>query len=156
MGGTLPLGYDRRDRKLVINPAEAETVRLIYTLYLELGAVRLLQAEFDRHGTRSKERASSMGQRTGGNRFSRGALYALLTNPLYVGEISHKGARYPGQHAAIVDRDLWESVQRQLQGQGARGRERSVYQPPPAPRLAGPRDRRGDYGGPAAGGSHRA
>ncbi len=122
MGGTVPLGYEVKDRKLEINPSEAETVRLIYRRYQELGWVRLLKEELDRQGIRSKVRISSKGVSSGGVPFTRGALYALLGNPLYIGEIAHKGARFPGQHEAIVDRASWEAVQRQLGHNAARAR----------------------------------
>jgi site-specific DNA recombinase len=118
MGGTVPLGYDVKERKLVVNAAEAETVRLIYRRYRELGSVRLLEQDLDRRGTRSKVRTLRTGP-TGGAPYSRGALYALLGNPLYIGEIAHKGSRFPGQHEAIVDRDLWDAAQSQLAAQGA-------------------------------------
>jgi DNA invertase Pin-like site-specific DNA recombinase len=114
MGGVTPLGYATEDRKLVIVPGEAETVRLIFRRYRELGSVRLLQQDLDEQGIRSKQRIYGNGSRAGGQPFSRGALYALLSNPVYIGEIAHKGARYPGQHEAILDRETWDSVQDQL------------------------------------------
>jgi len=114
MGGTTPLGCDVDDRRLVINSAEAETVRHIYQRYLELQSVRLLRDELDRHGIVSKIRISKSGNRTGGKVFSRGALYELLSNPIYIGEIRHRKERHPGQHEPIVYRELWERVQRQL------------------------------------------
>ncbi len=82
MGGTVPLGYDVRERRLVINQAEAEKVRLIYQLYLELGSVRLVKTELDRRGLISKVRLSKAGVRSGGYRFGRGALYEMLANPI--------------------------------------------------------------------------
>jgi site-specific DNA recombinase len=118
MGGVTPLGYEVRDRKLVTVPAETEAVRSIYTRYLELGSVRLLKQDLDRREIRSKARLHRDGSRTGGSAFSRGALYALLSNPIYVGEIAHRDARYPGRHEAIVDRTLWEAVQLKLDEQG--------------------------------------
>ena len=114
MGGIAPLGYAIEHRKLVILHEEAETVRLIFDRYRELGSVRLLKEDLDRQGARSKERLYRDGTRVGGQPFSRGALYALLSNPIYVGEIAHKGARYPGQHEAILDRATWDQVQEQL------------------------------------------
>src|SRR5687767_10220758 len=102
MGGTVPLGYDLRDRQLLINPDEAEQVRLIYRLYLELKCVHRLKRELDRRGMRSKVRISQTGRRTGGVPFFRGALYSILKNRLYRGEIAHRGAIYQGQHEAIV------------------------------------------------------
>jgi hypothetical protein len=92
MGGLVPLGYEVRDRQLVINPSEAETVRQIFQRYCELGSVRLLKEELDRNGVRSKLRIAENGVRSGGESFSRGALYTLLGNSIYVGEVRHKGA----------------------------------------------------------------
>ena len=122
MGGVVPLGYDVSEHRLVINPAEAETVRAIFQRYLELGCVRLLKAELDRSGILSKRRISRSGVESGGHSFSRGALYALLANPLYIGEIRHRKLRHPGQHQAIVERALWERTQRQLQEHRVRPR----------------------------------
>jgi len=85
MGGVVPLGYDLRERRLVINPAEAEVVRQIFRRYLELGCVRLLKDELDRRRVVSKLRSSGNGARPRGYSFSRGALYAVLSNPLYIG-----------------------------------------------------------------------
>lgn len=111
MGGNLPLGYDTQDRKLVVNPEEAETVRHIFARYLELGSVRALKAELDAAGVRSKVRTSKTGNVSGGKSFSRGALYKVLSNRIYLGEIVHKDKSYPGEHDGIVDSELWESVQ---------------------------------------------
>ena len=122
MGGVVPLGYDVSEHRLVINPAEAETVRAIFQRYLELGCVRLLKAELDRSEILSKRRISRSGVESGGHSFSRGALYALLANPLYIGEIRHRKLRHPGQHQAIVERALWERIQRQLQEHRVRPR----------------------------------
>jgi len=122
LGGYCPLGYDVRDRQLVINPKEAKLVRHIYKLYLELNSVRLLKQDLDRRGIVSKVRISKTGTPAGGKSFSRGALYQLLANPLYLGEVRHNKLRYPGQHQAIVDRRTWEEVQRRLRVQTARNR----------------------------------
>jgi DNA invertase Pin-like site-specific DNA recombinase len=125
MGGVPPLGYDVRERRLVINPDEAATVRYIYERYLELGCVRRLSKELDQRGIVSKVRVSQEGVKSGGCRFSRGALYELLANPIYIGDIRHKQERHPGQHEAIVPRELWERVQQRLAQNAARGRESS-------------------------------
>jgi hypothetical protein len=90
MGGNVPLGYDVKDRKLVVNETEAATVRQIFRRYAELGSVALLKAELDRLGIVSKRREGAMGQLSGGKRFSRGALYLMLQNRLYRGEVTHK------------------------------------------------------------------
>ncbi len=115
MGGTIPLGYDVKDRKLVVNVPEAETVRLIFERYAELGSVALLQAELARRGFRSKRREGANGLIAGGGKFSRGILYLILQNRLYRGEVAHKGNIYPGRHEAIVDAGLWQIVQDKLE-----------------------------------------
>ena len=120
MGGFCSLGYDLRDRRLVVNQEESKLVRHIYERYLEFGSVRLLKHDLDRRGIVSKIRVSKNSRRSGGRSFSRGALYQLLANPLYIGEIRHKKVRYPGQHEAILDRQNWEKVQRLLRDQTAR------------------------------------
>ena len=111
---------DVRDKALVVNPAEAEAVRTIFESYRDLGSVRELRAELDRLGLRSKRRINRHGRASGGARFSRGALYAILRNRLYLGEIAHRGEVHPGKHEAILDRDLWDEVQRILAGNGGR------------------------------------
>ena len=116
MGGNVPLGYDVRERKLIVNEAEAETVRLIFHRYADLGSVRLLGHELDRLGVVSKRREGAGGFLAGGNRLSRGALYTLLQNPIYRGEIGHQDKVYPGQHEAIIDVELWQRVQAKLAG----------------------------------------
>ena len=115
MGGLPSLGYDVKDRKLVVNEAEAATVRHIFQRYLELGTVRSLQADLHAGGIVSKRRTASDGSPYGGERFYRGALYLILQNRIYRGEIVHKAKAFPGEHAAIVDEDLWRRVQRHLE-----------------------------------------
>lgn len=112
MGSLPPLGYDIQDKKLIINATEARTVRLLFDLYLELGTVRALKEEVDHREIRTKSRPSNKNK--GKQLFSRGNLYALLTNPTYVGDIRHKKIVYPGQHEAIVDRATWIKAQRRL------------------------------------------
>jgi len=119
MGGAAPLGYDVRDRELVVNPTEADTVRSLFRLYRELGTVRRLKEAADRLGLVTKLRRQSCGRVTGGGPFTRGHLYTLLSNPIYVGEVSHQGARYPGRHGAVIDRETFEAAQRQLAGNAA-------------------------------------
>lgn len=116
MGGNVPLGYDVRERKLIVNDSEAETVRMIFRRYAELGSVRLLGNELDRRGVVSKRRQGAGGVLAGGNRLSRGALYTMLQNPIYRGEIGHHGNVYPGQHEAIIEAELWQRVQDKLAG----------------------------------------
>src|ERR1700719_3208548 len=119
MGGLVPIGYDVIDRRLEVNQTEAETVREIFRRYLELGSVRLLMEELHRRGIRSKVRVARNGKRSGGNLFFRGALYELLSNPIYIGEIRHKGVRHSGLHEPIIDRELWKSAQLLLRSHAA-------------------------------------
>src|SRR6202047_2968313 len=125
MGGLVPLGYETHERRLIVNQSEAETVREIFRRYLELGCVRLLIEELNRRGIRSKVRVARNGEPSGGNSFFRGALYVLLSNPIYIGEIRHKGVCHPGLHEPIVDRELWEKTQLLLRSQAVRGRSRT-------------------------------
>lgn len=111
MGGIVPLGYDVKDRKLVVNKAEARTVVDIYRRYLRAKSVNALKAELDTAGIRSKRRVRRDGSIHGNQSFSQGALYLLLQNRTYRGEAKHKGNSYPGEHAAIVDEPLWDAVQ---------------------------------------------
>ena len=114
MGGLPPLGYGAEDRKLMVNPREAETVRHIYRRYAALGSVLALKDELDRDGVVSKVRTDRYGRRTGGKPLARGALYLMLQNRIYRGEIVHKENSYPGEHEAIVRQDLWDAVQQTL------------------------------------------
>ena len=111
MGGLPSLGYDVQNRKLVVNDEEAPTVLHIFRRYVELRSVRTLQAELDCAGIRSKRRILADGTAYGGQKLSRGALYLMLQNRIYRGEITHKGNAYPGEHPAIVDEALWDKVQ---------------------------------------------
>ncbi len=111
MGGLPSLGYDVKDRRLVINEAEAKTVRYIFRRYNELKSVRLLKADLDAHGIVSKTRNASDGTRYGEKPLARGALYLMLQNRIYRGEIVHKDKHYPGEHEAVIDEALWTEVQ---------------------------------------------
>jgi DNA invertase Pin-like site-specific DNA recombinase len=111
MGGLPSLGYDVQNRKLVVNEEEARTVDHIFRRYVELRSVRVLQEELDAAGIRSKRRILADGAPYGGQKLSRGALYLMLQNRVYRGEITHKGNAYPGEHQPIVDEVLWDQVQ---------------------------------------------
>jgi hypothetical protein len=110
MGGMPPLGYDVRDRKLVVNDEEAQTVRYIYQRYLALNSVHALRDELAATDIKSKRRTRPDGTPYGGQIFGRGALYAMLQNRLYRGEVAHKGSVYPGEHPAIIDQVLWDKA----------------------------------------------
>ena len=114
MGGIPPLGYRAQDGKLFVIESEAEIVRVIFRRYAELGSVRLLKKELEVRGIKSKSWTTASGRRVGGQPFSRGALYLMLQNRLYRGEIVHKGQSHPGEHTPIIAQTLWDAVQAQL------------------------------------------
>ena len=89
---------------------KAKLVLHLFRLYLELGCVSKLKARLDRGDVKSKIRISAASNRSGGTPYSRGALYKILQNPIYLGEIRHRKQSYPGEHEAIVPRELWERV----------------------------------------------
>ena len=111
MGGLPSLGYDVQHRKLVVNEEEARTVVHIFRRYVKLRSVRALQAELDAAGIRSKQRILADGTPFGGQKLSRGALYLMLQNRMYRGEITHKGDAYPAEHQPIIDKALWDQAQ---------------------------------------------
>jgi DNA invertase Pin-like site-specific DNA recombinase len=119
MGGNIPLGYDLKSRKLVVNNKEAETVRTIFGLYVDLGAVRKVKAEIDRLELRTKLHTSESGVTRGGLPFRIGHLYTILRNHLYCGEIKHKGEIHAGDHEPVIDQALWDRAQAQLASNAA-------------------------------------
>jgi len=123
MGGVPPLGYRAQDRKLVTIESEAEIVRFIFRRYAELGSVRLLKDELEARSIQSKLRTSASGRISGGKPFARGALYLMLQNRLYRGEIVHKEQSHPGEHPPIIDQPLWDAVQAQVAGNAAQRNE---------------------------------
>lgn len=123
MGGPVPLGYDAVDRRLAVSEAQARTVRHIYRRYLALGSIRQLKAELGRDGIVSKAgiaktgEITKTGERLGGVGLVPGALRIILRNPLHVGEVQHKGERFPGQHEANLDRPIREAMRERLERQ---------------------------------------
>jgi len=111
MGGTPPLGYRPDGRTLAIVDKHAVIVRDIYRRYLDLGNVRHLTEQLAAEGIDTPQRTSGTGRGFGGCRFSRGQLYLILRNPIYVGDIPHRGKIHKGQHPAIIEREIWDRVQ---------------------------------------------
>jgi DNA invertase Pin-like site-specific DNA recombinase len=114
MGGTPPLGYEPDERSLSIVEEHAAIVRDIFARYRRLGNVRLVAEELARERIRTPRRQTANGKSYGGCAFTRGKLYHLLKNPIYAGDIAHKGKTYPGNHPAIITREEWDAVQQQL------------------------------------------
>ena len=105
MGGYVPLGYDVQDRKLVVNENEAATVRMIFQRFASIGSATMLAKALAAEGVLNKR----------GKLIDKGFLYKLINNRVYLGEAVHKGTAYPGEHEAIIDRDLWDKVHNILQ-----------------------------------------
>jgi DNA invertase Pin-like site-specific DNA recombinase len=100
MGGFVPMGYDVKDRKLVINEAEAATVRMIFERFVALGSASTLARTLQAEGVTNKR----------GRIIDKGFIYKLISNRVYLGEAVHKGTSYPGEHEAIIGKELWERV----------------------------------------------
>jgi site-specific DNA recombinase len=105
MGGWAPLGYKVRDRKLVVNEADAKLVRSIFQRFLKSGSATTLARELIAENVRNKY----------GKLIDKGILYKMLSNPVYVGVAVHKGVSYPGEHTGIVDQQTWDRVQARFQ-----------------------------------------
>jgi site-specific DNA recombinase len=118
MGGFVPMGYDVLNRKLLVNEAEAATVRMIFERFAQIGSATSLVKALVAEGVRNKR----------GKPIDKGFLYKLLNNRIYVGDAVHKGTSYPGEHSAIVDQALWDKVH-------------SIMQVSPRARAAGTRSR---------------
>jgi site-specific DNA recombinase len=123
MGGVVPLGYRVENRALHVVEDHADLVRSIFRRYLAIGAVVPLKAALDRDDVRLTLRIDGSGKRSGGGLISRGHLYKILSNPIYVGRLAHKGQVHEGQHAAIVDPKTWDRVQDRLRSHAQRRRK---------------------------------
>ncbi|MCC6597766.1 MAG: recombinase family protein [Alphaproteobacteria bacterium] len=122
MGGTIPLGYDVKDRQLVINAEEAERVRHIFQRYLELGNLNDLYQDLNRRGVRGKPRQLK-DRIVEPAPFCSSTVQYLLSNPTYIGKVRHKGQIYEGQHEPIVSLELWQEVQDRLTSQSMTTRD---------------------------------
>jgi site-specific DNA recombinase len=105
MGGWAPLGYEVRDRKLVVNEVDAKLVRSIFQRFLKVGSATTLARELIAENVRNKY----------DKLIDKGILYKMLNNPVYIGVAVHKGVSYPGEHVGIIDRKIWDKVQARLQ-----------------------------------------
>ena len=116
IGGHPVLGYDidSKGGRLIVNPEEAEQVRTIFGLYLELGSLLPLLQEADRRGLRTKRWTTVDGKVRGGQRIAKGTMHGILTNAIYTGMVEHKGCLYPGEHERIIDQNTWDRVHENL------------------------------------------
>jgi len=113
-GGTVPLGYDAKDKKFIVNKTEAETVRLIFRRYLELRSFSKLVTDLDHRGIVTKRRNTKVAKYNGGIPFTYGPLAYFLKNRIYIGEVHHGGKWFEGEHKAIVDLATFDQVQQLL------------------------------------------
>lgn len=132
MGGIPPLGYDVVERKLVVNDAEADLVRLIFRRFLDLGSATRLVEELTASGHRTKSWITQDGKAREGKSIDKGFLYKLLNNRVYLGEAVHKGVAHPGEHDALIDPRTWERV-RTILAENARRRGNTTRAATPAP-----------------------
>jgi DNA invertase Pin-like site-specific DNA recombinase len=121
VGGVVPLGYEVRDKKLLVNEEEARTVRMIFERYLALGSLPALQRELRTQGIVTRKRTLSSGKVIGGVSLTNGPLAYMLRNRVYLGEINHRDQSYPGEHQPILDLALFDQVQARLD-ENLRGR----------------------------------
>ena len=124
MGGFVPFGYRAKERTLIMDRDEAETVRLIYRRYLELGTVSALEAELAERNLRTRAFTSASNKTWGDRPFSRGHLCKILSNPIYAGKIVHNDKQHDGQHEAIIDRKTFAAVQARLAANNRQHRTR--------------------------------
>lgn len=134
MGGSVPIGYEADGRSLKIDEKEAETIRIIYSLYQKHSNIRLVKGEIDGLGLRSKSRlitkkptdGEKHPKQIGDVAFGKGHIHFILTNPIYAGRIRHKDTVYDGQHPAIIDPETWDEVQSLLQSDARKSRTKQT------------------------------
>ena len=114
MGGMPPLGYDVVERKLIPNPAEVKLVRRIFERFIALGSITLLSCELRAEGVTTKSWTTIKDKMRAGKLIDKGYLYKLFKNPVVIGIAAYKGKHFPGEHAAILDRAIWDQVQEML------------------------------------------
>jgi len=124
MGGTIPLGYELRDRKLIVNEAEADIVRDIFRRYLEGDSTKAVAVGLEAAGVRSKTWTTRAGKPMGGFAIGKGAIVHILQSRLYLGEIVHKDLVHPGEHEAIISRETFDAVAARMAGNAAQRRDR--------------------------------
>ncbi|WP_341823278.1 recombinase family protein [Wolbachia endosymbiont (group A) of Agelastica alni] len=117
MGGTLPLGYDVKDKELIINEKEAKTVKHVFERYLELRSMAELARELNSEGHRTKRFEAKSGKVYGGEIFKKATVRRIITNPTYMGKIKHYEKQYEGKHEAIIEEEKWKKAQELIRNQ---------------------------------------
>jgi site-specific DNA recombinase len=150
MGGPLPLGYEVKDRKLIINEEEAAEVRFIFETYTKVKSVFELTKIVNKKGMRTKKRTMKDGRKWGGKEYMRPVLYGMLNNPIFNGKIVHKENVYDGEHDAVIDDALWQKVQDTLK-ENAAERHNGVRSKRPSLLAGKVYDENGNYMSPRHG-----
>ena len=114
MGGMPPLGYDVSDRKLIPNPEEAKVVREMFTRFAAMPSMATLVRDLRARGVTSKSWTTGKGIERQGKLITKGYVYKVFKNPVYIGMAAYKGQQYPGEHSAIIDQEVWDTVQELL------------------------------------------
>jgi DNA invertase Pin-like site-specific DNA recombinase len=120
MGGRVPLGYRNEDKKLLIQDDEAQIIKGLFKLYVEHRNVRLVKQHADLMGYKTRRKIDRSGTAKGGHPLSPGHIYAILSNPVYLGKIQHKDQIHAGEHEAIIEEDVWRRVQSGLKSNAIR------------------------------------
>ena len=110
MGGIPPLGYDVKNRHLIINPTEASLIQRIFTRFTDIQSTTRMYQELQKEGITSKSWTTQDGRFRPGKPIDRGLIYKILNNRTYLGELRHKNQWYPGKHEPIIHQTLWDSV----------------------------------------------
>ena len=111
MGGYIPIGFDLKDRRLIINENEANIIRFLFKTFIETTSVTDTFRELNNLGFKTKTWIASSGKIHKGQRFNKSSVRRILTNELYIGKINHKGNIYDGLHKAIIDDETWKKTQ---------------------------------------------
>ena len=107
---SLPYDVDRERKRLVVSPREAELVRHVFSRFVQTGSATELTSELNLAGVTTKSWTAKSGNRHVGGPWNKMHVYRILNNPIYIGEVTHRGKHYPGEHEAIVPRPLWDKA----------------------------------------------
>jgi hypothetical protein len=126
MGGVVMLGYEVKERKLIINEDEAKIIRFIYEQFLASESCLEIAYQLNKRGYRTKIKKLKTGKASGGQMFERKAIQRILQNPYYKGCVTHRGAVYQGEHEGIIDEETWNRVQEVFKANSIGPRERKT------------------------------
>ena len=109
-GGPVPLGYDSKNKKLVINKEEAEIIRFIFEDYKRTKSQFQTVRDVNEKGYKPKIRTTKNGRDISKGSFNHAMISNILNNPVYLGKVIYKGEWYDGQHKAIISKELWDET----------------------------------------------